>query len=71
MNENELQQDVIKRYLNLESVFHIQKELGISQSKVNKILKDNGIEKISQAKRLNPNLIENYFENIDTPEKAY
>ena len=47
----------------------LQKEYNISYDRIKNLLKD--CENISSAKRLNPNLIENYFENIDSEDKAY
>ena len=47
----------------------LQKEYNIGYDRIKNLLKD--CENISSAKRLNPNLIENYFENIDSEDKAY
>jgi DNA-binding transcriptional regulator WhiA len=47
----------------------LQKEYKISYDRVKNIVKDCKI--ISSAKRINPNLKENYFEEINSHEKAY
>ena len=47
----------------------LQKKYHISYDRIKNIVKD--CEDISAAKRLNPNLIENYFETIDSADKAY
>lgn len=63
--------EVIERYKNNESIWSICNSMGLYQSKVNKIINECNIERISTSKRLNPDLNETYFENIDTPDKAY
>ena len=64
------QTDEIKnKYLNSTPLIVLQQDYQISYDRLKNILKD--CEKISAAKRLNPNLKENYFENIDSDEKAY
>lgn len=63
--------EVIGRYNNGESMFSIQKSMGINYNKVKRILQTNGIDVITQAKRNNPSLKERYFQTIDTPDKAY
>ena len=57
------------KYTNSVPLIILQKEYNISYDRIKNILKD--CENISAAKRLNPNLIENYFENIDSDDKAY
>ena len=47
----------------------LQKEYKISYDRIKNILKD--CESVTSAKRLNPGLIENYFKDIDSAEKAY
>ena len=64
-------EEVIRRYKNNESIYSICNTLGTYQEKVKKILEDNNVEKISCSKRNNPNFKENYFEIIDTEDKAY
>lgn len=61
--------EIKEQYLNGIPLIHLQKKYQISYDRIKNILKD--CEHITTAKRLNPNLIENYFENIDSPEKAY
>lgn len=63
--------EVITRYKNNESIFSICNTLGTYQEKVKKILKDNNIETISYSKRNNPDFKEDYFEKIDSHDKAY
>lgn len=63
--------EVIERYTNGESMFSIQKSMGVNYNKVKRILQSNNIETISQAKRNNPSFNERYFQAIDSPEKAY
>lgn len=62
---------MISRYQNGESVLALANRYQTNTHKIQKMLDDNGIAKISQAKRFNPSLNENYFKNIDTDEKAY
>ena len=57
------------KYTNSVPLITLQKEYNIGYDRIKNILKD--CENISAAKRLNPNLIENYFENIDSDDKAY
>jgi len=66
-----LEESVIRDYNNLMSMLSIQKKYKIDYSKVNSILKKNGIEKISSTKRLNPDIREDYFSKIDSMDKAY
>lgn len=67
----QIEKEVIDRYMKNESIWHICKEMNLYQTKVKKILYNNNINHISYSKRLNPLLIENYFEKIDNPDKAY
>lgn len=69
--KEELRNKVIQMYLKFESVNSIKNKLGITQSKINRILKEGNIPQISQSKRNNPNLIEDYFSEINTVNKAY
>ena len=50
-------------------LIELQKKYNISYDRIKNIVKD--CIPISSAKRLNPNLIENYFETVDSNEKAY
>ena len=61
--------DIKQKYLNSVPMITLQKEYQISYDRLKNILKN--CEKISSAKRLNPKLNENYFECIDSYEKAY
>lgn len=65
------EQDVINGYLSGESEMALSRRFQTNTRKIHSILMKNNVQKISQAKRLNPNLIEDYFEKIDSPEKAY
>lgn len=65
----EQEEEIKKRYMNYEPLIKLQKEYSISYERIKKIVKD--CENISSSKRKNPDLNENYFENIDSPEKAY
>lgn len=67
----ETRDKVIDSYCNNKSVYSICNSFKLSQNKVKRILNEANINEISASKRLNPDLDENYFENIDTPEKAY
>ncbi len=51
------------------SLLQLQRDYNISYDRIKNIVKD--CQLISSAKRLNPKLIENYFEKIDSNEKAY
>ena len=63
--ENEIKE----KYSQGIPLIQLQKEYGISYDKIKNITKN--CENVSAAKRLNPNLNENYFEKIDSKEKAY
>ena len=63
--------DIINFYTNGESVLSLSKKYNCTTQDIQNILNKNNIPKVSQAKRKNPNLIEDYFKNIDTNEKAY
>lgn len=66
---NEQIREIQTKYLNSTPKIILQKEYNISYDRLQNILKD--CANISSAKRLNPNLKENYFSNIDSNEKAY
>ena len=61
--------EIKEKYENCIPLIELQKEYKISYDRIKNIIKN--CNQISSSKRLNPNLIENYFENIDTAEKAY
>lgn len=63
--------EIIKRYKCGESVLSLSHAFNTYTQKIQYILDKNAIKKVTQAKRNNPDLIENYFENIDSKEKAY
>lgn len=65
------QNDIINGYIGGKSVLALSHQYKTNTHVINKILKNNGILKISQAKRLNPSLKENYFEQINDKNKAY
>lgn len=69
--KDELRNEVIQMYLNFKSINFIKNKLGLTQQTINRILKEGNINRISQSKRNNPNLIEDYFSEINTPDKAY
>ena len=62
-------EEIKQKYLNCIPLIQLQKEYGISYDRIKNITKD--CETISSAKRLNPNLNENYFKIINSNEKAY
>lgn len=62
-------EEIKQKYENSIPLSQLQKEYKISYDRVKNIVKDCKI--ISSAKRINPNLKENYFEEIDSHEKAY
>ena len=68
----EMEQGIIKDYLSnkYSEARVIGVKYGIPYSTVLRILKDNGIE-IKSRRTVNSNLIDNYFEVIDSEAKAY
>lgn len=67
----EQQLDIINSYLNHESSVSIGKRYNVSHKPILKVLHRNGIE-VSQAKTVRKyNVDEQFFDVIDTPEKAY
>lgn len=65
------QSEIINEYIGGKSVFALSHQYKTSTNAINRILKNNNVPKISQAKRLNPLLNENYFECVDNKFKAY
>ena len=65
------EKDIVNKYLNSISLLALQKEYNISYDRIKNIIKKYTNTTISSAKRLNPNLIEDFFQDIDTTEKAY
>lgn len=68
LNQNDIQNIKIK-YLNGISLLALQRQYNISYERIKNIVKD--CEEISYAKRLNINIQENYFHQINSNEKAY
>lgn len=62
--------DVCNRYINGETTIDISKSYGICDRSVAKVLRNHGIE-IKPAKRYSKVKNHDYFENIDTIDKAY
>lgn len=67
----EIEQEIIDSYNNFESIFSISKRTGIYSEKIKEIIFKNKVKPISYSKRENPFLKEDYFEVIDSHEKAY
>lgn len=67
----EQEKEIVNLYLNSTPLIKLQEKYGISYDRIKNIISHYTKNTISSAKRLNPKLIENYFENIDTNEKAY
>ena len=66
------EQKICSLYTEYNSLLSIQEKFNISYERVIKILEKNNIQLTnSRSKIINHNLDENYFENIDTPDKAY
>ena len=53
------------------SLLTLSKEFNLCLPTVTKVLKNNNCKIYSKNEIFNPNMDENYFENIDNPEKAY
>lgn len=62
-------EDIKNKYLNCIPLIELQKEYNIGYERIKAIVSD--CKFISSAQRMNPTLIEDYFENIDNNEKAY
>lgn len=64
--------DIINAYINGETALSISKRYNTHDNTIRRILKNNNVEirgnKITSRKY---NVNENYFDNIDTPNKAY
>ena len=71
-SEEEIQ-DIIQSYLNGESSVQIGKRFGISHKPILKLLHEKGVYVDPSAKRFHRQyaLNEDYFDNIDTQDKAY
>lgn len=69
--DTDQQKDIISSYLSGESSVSIGKRYGTSHKPILKVLHANDIE-VSQAKMVRKyNINKNFFDVIDTPEKAY
>ena len=62
-------EEIRQKYEHCIPLIELQKEYKISYDRIKNIIQD--CQVISSAKRLNPNLLENYFEIIDNEDKAY
>lgn len=62
---------ICESYKNGESVLALSKKYKCSPHTIKNRLDKMSAGKVSQAKRLNPTFVEDYFENIDSKEKAY
>lgn len=63
--------EIIDKYKNGKSVLALSHEYKVNTGKIQFILDMNNIPKMSQSKRNNPNFIEDYFNKIDSENKAY
>ena len=67
---NELKQEIINFYLSRPmSQKELSDKFNLSLPTIGKILKDT--PKYSKARVFNPDLVEDYFQTIDSEEKAY
>ena len=74
--KKELSSDELQKlkmlYENGIGIAEIAKELGYSSEKITDIIREQSFERLVDSKRkVNKRLKENYFSNIDAPEKAY
>lgn len=53
------------------TITDVSKKFGVSNPSVIKVLNEYNVERYSKIKLFSPNLIEDYFENINTEQKAY
>lgn len=67
----EIEQIIVEKYLNFESISSISKSLNIPFVKVKNTIENACEVTISYSKRLNRNLVEDFFKSINSPEKAY
>lgn len=66
----EQQDDIIAMYRNHSGIPEIARKYNCCNELINRVLEENHIEKVIY-KKINKNLIENFFEEINTEEKAY
>lgn len=70
--DEKLEQNIIELYINGESSEKIAKNFGINSSTVCRILKRNNIDiRPATENKRKYKIVEDFFENIDTEEKAY
>lgn len=67
----EQEQEILKKYNEGASMLSLQKEYQTSWETLKNLFEEKGIKKNSLSKIQNPNLLEDYFENIDSVDKAY
>lgn len=63
--------EIANRYQNSQSIHRIQSDMKISPKRIKKILNEYNIPEISYCKRVNPLINEDFFEEIDSEDKAY
>lgn len=67
----EQEQEIISLYNQNNSLLSIQRKMKKDYNSIIDILNKNNLVPKTRAKLYNPDFIENYFENIDTSNKAY
>ena len=68
----DIKEDVIVHdYIQGKSVLALSIEYNSSTTKIQALLNKNEIDKISQLKKRNPDVVEDYFKQIDHKDKAY
>ncbi|MEE0930544.1 MAG: hypothetical protein UIM53_06045 [Acutalibacteraceae bacterium] len=68
----ELKENIVREYLLKPQTIHeVAQKYKVSDPSVIKILDENNIIRYSKAKLFSPKLDEDFFENIDSEEKAY
>lgn len=68
----ELQHEIANKYISGISVYQMIKDYGLSDTVLNRVLKEQGITKRDDShKHRKYTINENYFDVIDTPNKAY
>ena len=69
---DELKEEVVKYYLSKPMTMEdVRVYCGLSRPTIAKILNEYNVNRYTKAKIFNPDLNEDYFEIIDTPNKAY
>ena len=67
----EQEQEIVNKYLNSYSMLSLQKEYHLSWERLKRILEKHDIQTKSLSQILNPDIKEDFFESIDSPNKAY